>query len=120
MALSIATFAPVSACLWRVGSDITLASVGPTPGGAGPDAMPRKESFGRSDVRVFGIGSRELSGAMTLLKRGRILFWKADMLWAERVMGSTALVVGRESFENEWSRCVESFVGQITQKRIGK
>ena len=59
MAFSIATFASVSACLWRVGSDITLASVGPIPGGVGPDAMLRKEKFGRDDVRVFGLRSRE-------------------------------------------------------------
>lgn len=57
---------------------------------------------------------------MSLLKRARVVFRKIDMLWAERVMGSTALVVVRESFENEWSWCVESFVGRTTQKRIGR
>ena len=35
---------------------------------------------------------------MLLLKRARVVFRKFDTLWADRVMGSTALVVVSESF----------------------
>ena len=81
--------------------------MGPTPGGAGPEAMPRKESLGRRDVRVLGMGSRESSGATSLLKRARGGFVKADMWWAGQGMGLMALMIVRERFDNKRSWCVD-------------
>ena len=114
----MATFASVSASLWNVGSDITLASMGPDPRCAGPDAMPRKESLGRrSEVTGFGMGGRGWRGATSLLERAGVGFVEVDMWWAGRVMGLTALlVVGRESFEKERSWFVDIVCGLNDRK----
>lgn len=39
----------------KAGSDITLATTGPTLGGPGPDAMPRREMRARGGVRGGGL-----------------------------------------------------------------